>query len=119
MKNFKTWSQESLADFASDAFKRIKEQDDAIEQLRKDLSDAMKLLRELNRQKNEFVFCAECGADGGHALYCVACAEKFVKREWVGLTKEDMPDGENPMFDHKYFIAGMVYANNTLLEKNT
>jgi hypothetical protein len=22
--------------------------------------------------------CAECGADGGHALYCVACAEKFI-----------------------------------------
>ena len=22
--------------------------------------------------------CAECGVDGGHALYCVACAEKFV-----------------------------------------
>jgi len=40
------------------------------------------------------------------------------QRTWVGLTKEDMPDGENPMFDHKYFIAGMVYANNTLLEKN-
>ena len=50
MTQFKTWSQESLADFASDAFKRIKKQDDAIEQLRKDLSDAMKLLRELNRQ---------------------------------------------------------------------
>jgi len=34
--------------------------------------------------------CAECGADGGHALYCVACAEKFVKREWVGLTDENI-----------------------------
>ena len=22
--------------------------------------------------------CAECGADGGHALYCVACAEMFL-----------------------------------------
>jgi len=22
--------------------------------------------------------CAECGASGGHALYCVACAEKFL-----------------------------------------
>ena len=40
------------------------------------------------------------------------------QREWVGLTKEDMPDGENPMFDHEYFIAGMVYANNVLKEKN-
>jgi hypothetical protein len=24
------------------------------------------------------VGCAECGVNGGHALYCVACAEKFV-----------------------------------------
>jgi hypothetical protein len=22
--------------------------------------------------------CAECGVGGGHALYCVACAEKYV-----------------------------------------
>jgi hypothetical protein len=51
MTEFKTWSQESLADFASDSFKRIKEQDEAIEQLRQDLSNAMKLLRELNRQR--------------------------------------------------------------------
>ena len=40
------------------------------------------------------------------------------QRTWVGLTKEDMPDGENPMFDHEYFIAGMVFAANILKEKN-
>jgi len=51
MTDFKTWSQESLADFARDAFKRINEQDEAIDQLRQDLSDAIKLLRELNRQE--------------------------------------------------------------------
>lgn len=51
MTDFKTWSQKSLADFASDAFKRINEQDEAIDQLRKDLSDAIKLLRELNHQE--------------------------------------------------------------------
>jgi hypothetical protein len=51
MTNFKTWSQESLADFARDAFKRINEQDEAIDQLRQDLSDAIKLLRELNHQE--------------------------------------------------------------------
>jgi hypothetical protein len=51
MTDFKTWSQESLADFARDAFKRINEQDEAIDQLRQDLSNAMKLLRELNRQE--------------------------------------------------------------------
>ena len=40
------------------------------------------------------------------------------QRPWVGLTKQDMPSGENPMFDHQYFIAGMVYAAKTLQEKN-
>lgn len=28
--------------------------------------------------EDEPVSCAECGVGGGHALYCVACAEKFV-----------------------------------------
>ena len=42
-----------------------------------------------------------------------------IKREWVGLTEQDMPSGEDPMFDHQYFIAGMVYAANLLKEKNT
>ena len=41
------------------------------------------------------------------------------QRTWVGLTKEDMPNGENPMFDHEYFIAGMVFAAKILEEKNT
>jgi hypothetical protein len=41
------------------------------------------------------------------------------KREWVGLTEQDMPGGEDPMFDHQYFIAGMVYASTFLKEKNT
>jgi hypothetical protein len=34
--------------------------------------------------------CAECGVGGGHALYCLACAEKYVKPEWVGLTDEEI-----------------------------
>ena len=42
-----------------------------------------------------------------------------VQRPWVGLEKSDMPDGENPMFDHEYFIAGMVFASNVLKGKNT
>jgi hypothetical protein len=37
---------------------------------------------------------------------------------WVGLEKSDMPDGEDPMYDHPFFIKGMVWANNKLLEKN-
>jgi len=42
--------------------------------------------------KDEPVACAECGADGGHALYCVACAEKFVKREWIWLTDKEVDE---------------------------
>ena len=38
---------------------------------------------------------------------------------WVELTEQDMPSGEDPMFDHKYFIAGMVYAAKVLQKKNT
>ena len=34
--------------------------------------------------------CAECGINGGYALYCLACAEKYVKPEWLSLTDEDM-----------------------------
>ena len=38
--------------------------------------------------------CSECGVGGGHALYCIACAEKIVpdiptQPIWVGLTHEE------------------------------
>jgi len=37
--------------------------------------------------------CDECGANGGYALYCLACAEKFVgTKEWVGLTDNQLVD---------------------------
>ena len=55
MTDFKTWSQESLADFARDSFKRIQEQDEAIEQLRQDFADAMELVRLLNSQTKDAV----------------------------------------------------------------
>ena len=32
--------------------------------------------------------CAECGIGGGHALYCVKCAEVALNT-WVGLTDEE------------------------------
>ena len=41
------------------------------------------------------------------------------QRPWQGLTKQDMPSGEDPMVDHQFFIAGMVYAANVLQAKNT
>ena len=44
---------------------------------------------------------------------------KATQRRWQGLTEQDMPSGEDPMFDHLYFIAGMVYADKVLMEKNT
>ncbi len=37
---------------------------------------------------------------------------------WVGLEKADMPDGDNPMYDHDYFIKGMIWADVKLREKN-
>jgi hypothetical protein len=75
------------------------------------------------------VGCAECGVNGGHALYCVACAEKFVggykdsgvlavetgleqvspdtppQRTWAGLTNEEI---ENLM--DVYDVASPDYA---------
>lgn len=53
MTDFKTWSQESLAEFAKDAFKRIQEQDMTIEQLKQDFADAMKVIRDLNCQTKD------------------------------------------------------------------
>ena len=40
-------------------------------------------------------------------------------RHWAGLEQSDMPEGENPMFDHQYFLAGMAFAAKVLEEKNT
>ncbi len=37
---------------------------------------------------------------------------------WIGLEPSDMPDGENPMYDHPFFIQGIVWAATKLLEKN-
>jgi len=35
--------------------------------------------------------CDECGNDGGYALYCLVCAEKFFgSKEWVELTNEEI-----------------------------
>ena len=44
--------------------------------------------------------------------------QPVAQRPWVELTEQDMPSGEDPMFDHRYFTAGMVYAATVLKEKN-
>lgn len=43
--NFTAWSNENLANFAVAAYLRLQAQDAALEQLRGDLKDAMKMLR--------------------------------------------------------------------------
>lgn len=42
----------------------------------------------------------------------------MAQRKWKELEPSDMPDGDDPIYDHPYFIKGMVYANNVLKEKN-
>ena len=43
--NFAAWSHENLARFAEDAYWRMKEQQDAMEESRRDLKDAMDIIR--------------------------------------------------------------------------
>jgi hypothetical protein len=43
--NFAAWTNENLAKFALEAYLRLQAQQDAIEQLRGDLKDAMQLVR--------------------------------------------------------------------------
>jgi hypothetical protein len=37
---------------------------------------------------------------------------------WLGLEQSDMPDGDDPMYDHDFFLKGMVWADATLRKKN-
>ena len=66
-----------------------------------------------------------CKFANGACIHCQATekndCEGWVcppQRQWVGLMEQDMPSGEDPMFDHQFFIAGMVYADKVLKEKN-
>jgi hypothetical protein len=45
-------------------------------------------------------------------------AERQEPYAWAGLEPSDMPDGEDPMYDHPFFIQGIVWAATKLLEKN-
>jgi hypothetical protein len=47
LPNFAAWSNENLANFARDSYIRMQKQQEAIEQYRQDLKDAMKELRKL------------------------------------------------------------------------
>lgn len=39
-------------------------------------------------------------------------------RQWQGLTQEDMPDGDDLVYDDPRFIKGMAWADAKLREKN-
>jgi hypothetical protein len=47
MPSFETWRQENLAKFAAEAYVKMQEQHDQIQQLQNDLKDAIKAYREL------------------------------------------------------------------------
>ena len=48
--DFSTWSQANLAKFASDAYSKLCEQDDYIQQLQCDLKTAIEAYRNLSKQ---------------------------------------------------------------------
>ena len=50
MSNFKTWTQENLAEFAQQANEKMIQQDDRIQQLQCDLKDAIEAYRALMRK---------------------------------------------------------------------
>ena len=51
LPNFAAWTNENLAKFATEAYKRLQDQQDALEQLRGDLKDAMKEVRRLRQRE--------------------------------------------------------------------
>ena len=49
MPAFDSWSQENLAKFAKEAYLKMQQQQERIEQLQNELKDAIKAYRELNK----------------------------------------------------------------------
>ena len=50
--DFKTWQHDTLAEFATEVYLRLQDEQAANEQLRLDLKDAMKLARIENMKEN-------------------------------------------------------------------
>jgi len=50
MSNFATWTPENLAKFVQEANKKMIEQNERIQELQRDLKDALEAYRGLNRQ---------------------------------------------------------------------
>jgi hypothetical protein len=53
MPDFAAWSNENLAKFASDSYKRMQAQQEVIMQLQGDFKDAMVQLRQLLKERND------------------------------------------------------------------
>jgi hypothetical protein len=51
--NFASWQHDTLAEFATEVYTRLQDQQAATEQLRLDLKDAMKLARIQNMKDNK------------------------------------------------------------------
>jgi hypothetical protein len=51
MPEFKTWSRENLDQFATEAYVKLQEQEDLIQQLNWDLKDAIKAYREIIKEQ--------------------------------------------------------------------
>jgi len=49
MPTFENWSQANLAKFAAEAYIKMQQQQERIEQLQNELKDAIKAYRELNK----------------------------------------------------------------------
>jgi len=74
-------------------------------------------VQEALETRDEHVSCAECGVGGGHALYCVTCAEKFVvqtetKDEFVAW-EQFYPDIGKPQIAFNAEVVGYVAPQRT------
>jgi hypothetical protein len=66
MSNFKTWTHENLAEFAYQANIKMIQQNERIEELQRDLKDAIEAYRGLNRQIQPDVGKGVTGVDHAH-----------------------------------------------------
>ena len=69
--------------------------------------------------------CDECGRSGGYALYCLRCADLVLKKNWIGLTEQQIKSilsdnkcwvGDDCSMPNLMYIVRLVES--TLREKN-
>ena len=66
MSDFKTWTPENLAKFAQEANNKLIEQNERIQELQRDLKDALEAYRGLNRQIQPDVGKGVASVDHSH-----------------------------------------------------